>query len=215
MYKTIKISEGDRFNKLVVIKELPRKVLPCGQRIRQIECRCDCGNTTEVSLLHLVRDRIKSCGCLSSTRNGESKTKLYLSWKSMHDRCSKNHIDHRNYHDRGIIVENPFYDWDYYKRWALKNGFKVGLQIDRINNNGNYHPDNCRFVTNRINANNRRDTFYVTYKGEEIAFCLLIHDKGLYSHMAALRDRIKRGWSVDRAIDTPIRKGNYRTNTRN
>lgn len=206
----LEILKGERFGKLVVIKEVDKFIQPSGQTQRGFLCECDCGNKKKVRLSHLRHNRVTSCGCNIGEMHGENKTKLYNTWRGMKNRVKEYHSESHLYYDRGI---NMFEGWRKsflaFKDWALKNGYKEGLTIDRIDNNKGYHPDNCRFVPQYINNANRRNTMVVKYNGEEIPFTLLIRKKKLQKHIGAIRSRILRGWSADDAIDTPIRKGNY------
>jgi hypothetical protein len=210
----IKIKKGQRFNKLIVVKELDRYILPSGQKVRRLLLKCDCGNYKESNLSHVIRGRIKSCGCITKTRNGESNTKIYKTWHSMITRCKKNYFESHLYYDRGISVSINFQDFQYFKNWAINNNYKEGLQLDRINNNKGYSENNCRFVEPIINRNNSRNTFYVKYKNIDTSVSLLLIKKGIRNHYGAIYRRIKRGWDIEKAIDTPIRKGNYKTKTR-
>lgn len=102
--------------------------------------------------------RQKSCGCYRKNYNGESKTRIFQVWADMITRCTNPKCkSFRNYGGRGIFVCNEwiqsFHD---FKKWALENGYSDNLQIDRRNNNGNYEPLNCRFVTGKQNVRNRR-----------------------------------------------------------
>jgi hypothetical protein len=94
--------------------------------------------------------------------------KLYRLWNMIKHRCyNKEGQDYANYGGRGITVCQEWLDsYITFKEWALNNGWQEGLQIDRINNNLGYAPDNCRFVTSKINNNNRRNNAYMTYNGE-------------------------------------------------
>jgi hypothetical protein len=210
----IALNKGDKFGRLTVLKEVERLELPCGQKNRAYLLKCKCGKQTTVRLAHLIRGRIKSCGCLVGDRSGESgKLGLYRTWTGIKNRCKESYFESHLYHAKGIKV---FTEWanSYlaFREWAIKNGYKNGLQIDRIDNSKGYFPDNCRFVEPVINANNRDNTFYIRYRGGKIAFMLLIREKNLIRNMASIRSRIKRGWSVERAFDTPIRQGNYCNN---
>lgn len=209
--QTWNIKTGDRFNYLTVISELPKRVLPSGQKIRMIECVCDCGKRTNVALLHLVRSRIKSCGHISLKLNGESHSVLCKRWKAMIERCLPNAIDSHRYYQRGIKVCDEWRNnYNAFKKWAIENGFREDLQIDRIDNNGIYEPTNCRFVTPAENTWNKEVTYKVYYNNETVPLLLLIREKGINEkHLAAIRGRIARGWKVEDAIDTPIKKGNY------
>lgn len=86
-------------------------------------------------------------------RHGKSRTKLYYVWKSMKTRCNSTRYKH--YGGRGISVSKEWDRFTEFEKWAIASGYKLGLEIDRINNNGNYEPDNCRFVTHAENNRNR------------------------------------------------------------
>lgn len=210
----LKINLGEKKGMLTCVSEGERKVLPSGQTNRTVNCVCDCGSKVNIRLLHWTRDRIKSCGCKNNILNKPKYTNqeryLVRIYKAIKERCYENYIDSHIYYHRGITVcdewlNNPLS----FVEWGIANGLKKGLQIDRIDNEKGYSPENCRVVTSKQNVNNRRVTFYVEYKGDKYAFTDLIELKGLNKHEGAIRRRIKRGWSVDKAFDTPIRKGNY------
>ena len=204
---------GNRYGKLVVIAEAEKKTLPSGQKPRRVLCRCDCGKEKTVLLLHILRNRIISCGCIQTTKNGESNSPLHRKWKSMHERCHKNAIDNHRYFERGIKVCDEWNDYFVFKDWALKNGYKKHLQIDRIDNNKGYEPHNCRFVTNHQNVNNRNNTFFVNYRGEKISLRLLGNKLGWnQDRIMTVYNRIKYGWNHDLAIETPTKVGNYKKN---
>lgn len=211
-YRRVEIKPGHRFNQLIVISESKPFIQPGGQKQRAFLCKCDCGNLATIRLSHLNHGRVKSCGCLSGEKHKETESKLYNVWRGMKNRCNgKKYPERHLYGGRGIRV---CYEWEksyiLFRNWALRNGFEPGLTIDRIDNNGNYEPGNCRFVSQLINTNNRRDTFYVNYDGQKTSFMLLLRQKNLLQHIGAIRCRIARGWDVKKAIDTPIRKGNYK-----
>lgn len=201
---------GEKYGMLTVIAEAEKILLPSGQKPRRFICECECGKKTNVLLLHLVRQRIRSCGCLSKVLNGESKHPICRSFKSMHERCAPGYFQRHSYFEKGITVCDEWSDYLTFKKWATENGFKKGLQIDRIDNSKGYAPDNCRFVTNIVNVNNRDNTFRVIYHGEEMPIMEVFRKKNIDEvHHGAIRGRIKRGWDIDSAIDTPTRTGNY------
>lgn len=212
----LKIDVGKRFGKLKVINELNPIRIPSGQTNRIFKCVCDCGNIKNIRLVHLNHNKTISCGCHRKLINKSKYTKeekyIIRIHKAIRDRCKPNSIDSHLYFERGINVckdwlDNPqsFVDW------GLKNGLKKGFQIDRIDNYKGYSPDNCRVVTPKENVNNRRNTFYVNYKGKEYPFTHLLDKLNLSNYESTIRIRLKRGWSSDTAFDKPIRKGNYKT----
>lgn len=199
---------------LQAIGEGERRKLPSGQKPRTVRVVCDCGITKDVLLLHFSRGRMFSCGCVRKTMNGESNTDLGKLHRSIRWRCSKKAIDSKTYYDRGIRVCDEWVNnYASFKEWCINNGYKKGLQIDRIDNDKGYSPDNCRFVTAVVNQNNKRDTFLVKYNGVEKPFLILMRELNLFKYHTAIRARIVRGWDVKKAIETPIRKGNYRRNS--
>lgn len=211
MKNKLNISNGDVFCKLTIVAELPPYVLPSGQKNRKFKCKCECGNYTEVRLMHLTRGKIKSCGCLVGEKHNDSSSKLYNKWRAMMTRTAKYGIDSHRYHDRNITV---CLEWKQsylaFKRWALNNGYNDTLQLDRIDNSKGYYPENCRFVNQCQNLANRDNTVKVIYKGDEHVFMELLRSKNLESHEGAVRARIERGWDVNDAFDKPIRQGNYK-----
>lgn len=203
------VPTGETFGMLTVIREAKPAILPSGQKNRVMRCKCQCGKIKNVRLLHLVRLRTISCGCLNP-KHGDVGSGLHNTWRGMLNRVTnESYIDAHRYIKRGISVYEPWRKYLTFKNWALNNGYKEGLQIDRINNDDGYYPNNCRFVTPIINGNNRENTFMVNYKGENQSFMLLVRRLNLMENAAAIRGRIHRGWDHTKAIDTPIRVGNY------
>ncbi len=117
--------------------------------------RCSlCDSEVERSLVNGAKT--KTCG--KHTHNGHG-TKIYWVWACMKQRCLN--PDNKKYHrygKRGISICNEWIEFKPFKKWALENGYKEGLQIDRIDNNGNYNSSNCRFVTNAENCRNKETT---------------------------------------------------------
>lgn len=138
-------------------------------------CECECGNKVSVSGRSLRRGATKSCGCLrneavsqANTKHGLSETKIYHIWEKMRARC-RNDKDpaYANYGGRGICVCE---EWDkdflaFYK-WSINNGYSEKLSIDRINNDGNYEPSNCRWATRKQQMNNTRTNHMLTHDGK-------------------------------------------------
>lgn len=113
-----------------------------------------CGKLKEINRGHLKI--LASCGCLEEKRlHGDTKARLYNVWVKMKQRCtdSKSHA-YKRYGGRGISICDQWMDYRNFKKWATNNGYSDKLQIDRINNDGNYEPGNCRFVTGTVNMRN-------------------------------------------------------------
>lgn len=135
-------------------------------------------------------------------KHGMSTTQLYKIWTGIKNRCSNpKFASYKNYGGRGITVcQEWLNDSVAFMQWALSNGYKTGLQIDRIDNNGSYAPDNCRFVTARENANNRSNTIY--YKG--IALKDYCRENNL-NYGAIIMRIYSLNWGLEKAITTPVR----------
>ena len=135
-------------------------------------CECDCGKIIRVGRQNLQNNHTKSCGCLSrekasewgkiigkrSCKHGDARpgkiTKLYKVWMSMRSRCFKeNSAGYKYYGGKGRVMCSEWNeDYSVFKKWALANGYKEGLSIDRINHRGNYEPSNCQWLTRSENA---------------------------------------------------------------
>jgi len=160
---------GRTFGRLTVIRKAGKT--KCGNY--KWECICSCGNTIVTKSGSLVRGDTNSCGCLhmenlkiALTTHGLSGHPLTAVWSSMKARCH-NHHD-KNYGGRGIFVCKEWEDsFETFYSFAMSNGWRQGLDIDRIDTNGNYEPDNCRFVTRMENSENRRDTKWWSIDGIE------------------------------------------------
>lgn len=163
--------EGKKFGRLKVLRFYD--VDPKRRESRWI-CKCDCGNEVIAVGYRLTSGKTRSCGCLNkeitiatSTTHGLSHEKLYFVWKAMIARCenSKN-PRYKDYGGRGVKVYSEWHDVQKFIEWANVSGYKEGLEIDRIDNDGNYEPNNCRWATRETQTRNTRRNINVLINGE-------------------------------------------------
>ena len=171
-------------------------------------CKCDCGEMKEVYYYNMTSGKSTNCiKCQGKkiskymTTHGESGTKLYYVWNTMRKRCSVPSVNcYKNYGGRDIKVCKEWNEsWETFRDFALSHGYREGLQIDRIDNNGDYCPENCRFVTHAENSRNTRRNRKVIYHGEEYTLPALANIKHLSTRLVA--SRIRHGWSVEEAVE--------------
>lgn len=169
---------GRHIGRLTVIEE-------CGRDSRGEalwRCRCECGNEVIVSGGHLRSDNTKSCGCYqrertveAHTTHGMSKTRFYSVWKGILKRAGvhkgASEMNKRAYQDRGITVCDEWLVFENFRDWALSHGYSDDLEIDRIDNDRGYCPENCRWVTPKENTNNRRNTIRLEDGTSLAMFC--------------------------------------------
>lgn len=207
---------GCQFGRLTVVRLLEQRSKE-GRRLW--ECKCSCGNTTVVDTKSLATGATKSCGCFRREEHikrfkthGETKTKLYYRWNDMKSRCTdSNSVVYPDYGGRGITVcDEWMQSYESFRDWAINNGYQGSLTLDRIDVNGNYCPDNCRWVSMKVQSNNKRNNRTIVYLGESHTISEWSDITGI--NKGTLRYRLDAGWTAERALTTkPISGGRYGT----
>ena len=207
---------GDRFGKLTVISQPYYKSIQLPTRIKRVSyvnVLCDCGIKKEANLSRLRSGKILSCGCLVSERTIEVSTThglvhhpLYGKWCAMKERCNRPaNKKYALYGGRGIKVCDEWqHDFKAFYDWSISHGWKKGLEIDRIDTDGNYCPSNCRYVSHKFNTNNKRNNHTVEYNGEKMSLTQAIEKSGCGLKYSIVFERIhKLGYSIGKALTMP------------
>lgn len=211
IYKGQIIKEGDKLHDkpFTLIKVItPKKIL----------IKCDCGKEF-ISWTHCLEiDKIMSCGCKRydklrkrNLKHGGRYTRLYTIWRCMLRRCNNEKSkDYKNYGARNIFVCDEWNKFENFRDWAMSNGYRDDLTLDRINVNGDYEPENCRWVDMITQENNRTNNRHIYYNGNEYTlFDLSEISKVGYK---TLHQRLYMyGWDIDKAVNTPSRIKNKNT----
>lgn len=184
------------------------------------ECKCDCGTIKIIRIAALKTGNTKSCGCLNEkmraaraaikapTRltHGFYKHPLYRRWASIKTRCTNEKCpQYDSYGGRGInICEEWNSNFMAFYNWSMQNGYKKYLQIDRINNDLGYSPENCRWVTISVNGLNKRTNRLLAYQDQ-------MRPLGEWAQIVGkdqklIWNRLQSGWSIDRALNEPINR---------
>ena len=206
MRNTSKIKDiaGQKFNMLTAVKIAQRNPL-------KWECKCDCGNTAYVSSRNLIHGKQKSCGCLShrgNPKHNQCYTRVYRIYAKIKRRCFiVDDAAYSRYGGRGITMCDEWKDsFEVFSKWAYANGYKDNLSIDRIDNNGNYCPENCRWVDDYCQSNNRRNNLKYTFDGKTQTLSQWCREKNMSYKVVWYR--LSKGWKFEDAITKPvIRKG--------
>ena len=210
------LKQGQKVARLTLIKAITYG------RGKKWECLCECGNDLLVKEYDIKNGVIKSCGCLKEeysqignpvhNLNGTRLQRIYYSMKR---RCYlKTHIHYKNYGGRGIVICDEWLGKNGLKNfaeWALKNGYKEDLSIDRIDNNGNYCPGNCKWSTCLEQQNNTSYNKIIEYNGEEMTVSQAARKYNI--SVPTLFNRINKWNNIKRAIEEPIHNEKRRTKT--
>lgn len=207
---------GKRFGKLVVVSRAPDKDCSTENRNRKRamwNCVCDCGKETVKSGDNLRNGHTNSCGCIRY-KHLMSRTRLYSIWRGIIERCTnKNHVFFHRYGGRGITVCDEWStDFVPFMQWSYENGYSEGLTIDRIDNDGDYSPDNCRWVTMKVQRNNASTNKNLTFNGKTMNVTQWADE--LEVSRQALYSRLKKGWSVEETLSIPVTRENSRKSFR-
>lgn len=197
---------GKRYGRLVV----KQKADSLNGHTRWL-CLCDCGKECIVHGTSLKTGNTTSCGCYK-TENAkklysgvrQNDKHLYAVWNGIKQRClNPKNKSYKNYGGRGIKMDDAWANsYESFYHWAIKSGYKKGLEIDRIDNDGNYCESNCRFVDREIQANNKRNIKLYTLNGisKSLPQWCREYNKDYY----LVRQRVtKLGWTLEKALTTP------------
>ena len=201
---------GMKINMLTVVERVYINEKPLWR------CTCDCGKEIFVRHTRLTHGQ-KSCGCHATkmlvernTKHNQRHSRLYAVWRGLRSRCNNTkYPNYRDYGGRGISVckewDNTDDGFQNFYEWSMDNGYSDELTIDRIDNDGNYEPSNCRWATPKQQCNNRRSNVFLNYKG-------LIHTVSEWSEIiqidsSVIYQRIYKGWSVGEILGFEYKKG--------
>ena len=224
MGKRLEIKVGEKHNRITLLEEVEPHITPCGAKQRRVKCLCECGREFIACLYNILNEHTKSCGCLSKEMSADKIRKaqkirvsqashtqelypeLYRILGAAIQRCTNpNRPEYKDYGGRGICVCDEWRnDRKKFIEFALANGWEPGLELDREDNDGDYSPENCRFVSRSVNVNNRRNTLR-TMDGASVAD---IYNTANYRAVSysCFSKRIRAGWDVSAALTTKSRK---------
>lgn len=200
---------NQKFNKLLVLEKCDSK----NNRVMW-KCRCDCGNITFLSTYCLTSNHTKSCGCIKGKNfckirqhHNLTKTKIYSIWKDIKKRCNNpNFKYYKNYGGRGITICDEWKnDFMSFYTWSMQNGYNENLSIDRINNDGNYEPSNCRWTDRITQANNKRNNHFLTFNGKTLTISQWSRELNIPKSTIEYRLYCKK-LPIEKILSTPIKK---------
>lgn len=216
---------GEQFGLLTVIEKAEPIYASNGNIMPRWHCKCACGNEIDILASKMRRNGNMSCGCsaFNEEKQGELGKHLYDIYKQMIHRCyGVKYKDYKNYGGRGIKICQNWFDkvYDYipsngrfkfsdaryhnFYVWGIEHGYMPGLTLDRIDNDGDYTPDNCRWANAKTQANNRRSNHHVEVDGLQYTVSELSLEHSIPK--ATLLYRLKSGWSPEDATTKPLNR---------
>ena len=210
---TAPMAIGDKFGSLTIVS---RAETPPNRGEFYWLCRCDCGNTKVARGSELRNGntcRCGKCGRKSSQEHhkthGMSRSRLYKAWRAMKDRCNGTARKSDRYYGRGITYAPEWENFEPFMEWALSNGYASNLELDRIDNDGNYEPSNCRWATRTQQCRNTSRNVFIEYNG--VRMCLAEAALLCGLPYKILQRRIHDGWDTETALSTPPIKSKQRS----
>ena len=193
--KNIKDYSNKKYGKLIVKYAFRDKL----KNKTMAFCECECGKTKIISMGNLQSGKTKSCGC-GHKKHHQTNTRLYNIWKGIKQRCyNKNNQAYKYYGKRNIIMcdiwKNDFIS---FMEWALENGYEKNLTIDRIDVNGNYCPENCRWITSAQQNTNKRTYKKIFYENE--LYSAKEFSKKFGIKYRTLMWRLNQNWDVENLL---------------
>lgn len=201
---------GKRFGRWTVIERVYQE----GMTGTLFKCECDCGNTGVVSSSTLLKGKSKSCGCYqkiydaeSNKTHGMSGTRIWRIWSCMKARCNnEKDTTYQYYGARGIKVCD---DWnnsfESFHEWSVDNGYNENLTLDRIDVDGNYEPENCRWITMKEQGSNRRNNVLYELNGQKKTLPQWGEEYGI-DYRKVYRRMYYSKWDLEKALTTPIQE---------
>jgi len=202
---------GKKFGRLIPIMD----GIETGKAGTRVLCICDCGNEMVVARYSLFDKRRPVRACVKCSKidkgakqrvHGLAKTRIYHIWSGMRQRCyDEDNKDYCRYGARGVTIYPEWLDVSNFAEWAYANGYNDSLTIDRKDSNGNYEPDNCRFITFAENSSLTRDTHWLEAFGEKKTIAQWLLDERCVVASNIIYTRWKNlNWSVEDALTTPL-----------
>jgi hypothetical protein len=198
------IAVGETFGKLTVTGPYSMELASDGKRAVYPVC-CDCGVETRAQAKLLLLGSVTSCGCKREW-HGDSGERLYTIWFNIKRRCSElSNPRYKDYGGRGIRMDDAWESsYIKFREWALSHGYEENLTIERVDVNGDYSPQNCKWIPGAEQSANRRDTVRMRAFGEEKRVAEWVADPRCKVNYYALYARIKYGWTPEEALTTEI-----------